>query len=99
MKKILVSGGAGFIGSHLCTRLINDGHQVICLDNLFTGSEGNITHLKSNPRFEFVLHDVETPYEADVDDQDFCIGRHQYAGAGQKDECQDIAGFYQRSVR
>jgi len=50
MKKILVSGGAGFIGSHLCTRLINDGHQVICLDNLFTGSEGNITHLKSNPR-------------------------------------------------
>ena len=52
MKKILVSGGAGFIGSHLCTRLINDGHQVICLDNLFTGSEGNITHLKSNPRFE-----------------------------------------------
>ena len=68
MKKILVSGGAGFIGSHLCTRLINDGHQVICLDNLFTGSEGNITHLKSNPRFEFVLHDVETPYEADVDE-------------------------------
>ena len=67
MKKILVSGGAGFIGSHLCTRLINDGHQVICLDNLFTGSEGNITHLKSNPRFEFVLHDVETPYEADVE--------------------------------
>ena len=68
MKKILVSGGAGFIGSHLCTRLINDGLQVICLDNLFTGSEGNITHLKSNPRFEFVLHDVETPYEADVDE-------------------------------
>ena len=43
MKKILVSGGAGFIGSHLCTRLINDGHQVICLDNLFTGSEGFIS--------------------------------------------------------
>ena len=61
MKKILVSGGAGFIGSHLCTRLINDGHQVICLDNLFTGSEGNITHLKSNPRFVFVLHDVGNP--------------------------------------
>ena len=68
MKKILVSGGAGFIGSHLCTRLINDGHQVICLDNLFTGSEGYITHLKSNPRFEFVLHDVDTAYEADVDE-------------------------------
>lgn len=68
MKKILVSGGAGFIGSHLCTRLINDGHRVICLDNLFTGSKRNITHLKNNPRFEFVLHDVETPYEADVDE-------------------------------
>ena len=52
MKKILVSGGAGFIGSHLCTRLINDGHQVICLDNLFTGSEGNITHLKYNPQIQ-----------------------------------------------
>lgn len=51
MKKILVSGGAGFIGSHLCTRLIKDGHEVICLDNLFTGSEENIAHLKGNPRF------------------------------------------------
>lgn len=66
MKKILVSGGAGFIGSHLCTRLINDGHKVICLDNLFTGSKENIAHLMDNPRFEFVLHDVEYPYEADV---------------------------------
>ena len=55
MKKILVSGGAGFIGSHLCTRLIKDGHEVICLDNLFTGSEENIVHLKGNPRFEFLL--------------------------------------------
>lgn len=51
MKKILVSGGAGFIGSHLCTRLIKDGHEVICLDNLFTGSEENIAHLKGNPPF------------------------------------------------
>ena len=68
MKKILVSGGAGFIGSHLCTRLIKDGHEVICLDNLFTGSEENIVHLKGNPRFEFVLHDVELPYEAEVDE-------------------------------
>ncbi len=68
MKKILVSGGAGFIGSHLCTRLIKDGHEVICLDNLFTGSEENIVHLKGNPRFEFVLHDVELPYEAKVDE-------------------------------
>ena len=68
MKTILVSGGAGFIGSHLCTRLIKDGHRVICLDNLFTGSEKNIAHLKGNPRFEFVLHDVELPYETEVDE-------------------------------
>mgnify|MGYP002596619944 CR=1 FL=1 len=62
MKKILVSGGAGFIGSHLCTRLINEGHHVICLDNLFTGVESNIEHLKNNSHFEFVNHDVEFPY-------------------------------------
>ena len=68
MKKILVSGGAGFIGSHLCTRLIKDGYEVICLDNLFTGSEENIAHLKGNPRFQFVFHDVELPYEAEVDE-------------------------------
>lgn len=68
MKTILVSGGAGFIGSHLCTRLINDGQKVICLDNLFTGSEENIAHLKGHSRFEFVRHDVEVPYEADVDE-------------------------------
>ncbi len=69
MKKILVSGGAGFIGSHLCTRLINDGHRVICLDNLFTGSERNIAHLRSNPNFAFVHHDVEMPYDMnDVDE-------------------------------
>lgn len=68
MKNILVSGGAGFIGSHLCTRLINDGHKVICLDNLFTGSKENIAHLEGNSRFEFVQFDVENPYEADVDE-------------------------------
>ena len=68
MKNILVSGGAGFIGSHLCTRLINEGHKVICLDNLFTGSKENIAHLEGNFRFEFVQFDVENPYEADVDE-------------------------------
>lgn len=62
MKKILVTGGAGFIGSHLCTRLVNDGHYVICLDNLFTGRTAHIAHLLSLPNFEFVDHDVETPY-------------------------------------
>lgn len=62
MKKILVTGGAGFIGSHLCTRLVNDGHYVICLDNLFTGRTENIAHLQALPNFEFVEHDVEIPY-------------------------------------
>lgn len=69
MKRILVSGGAGFIGSHLCTRLIKEGHHVICLDNLFTGAEANIEHLKGEPRFEFVNHDVEFPYYAENIDE------------------------------
>ncbi len=64
MKKILVSGGAGFIGSHLCTRLIKEGHHVVCLDNLFTGSKANIAHLLKHPCFDFVEHDVEIPYHA-----------------------------------
>jgi UDP-glucuronate decarboxylase len=68
MKRILVSGGAGFIGSHLCTRLINEGHEVICLDNLFTGTKRNIMHLMDNHRFEFVRHDVTYPYSAEVDE-------------------------------
>ncbi len=66
-KTILVTGGAGFVGSHLCDRLIADGHTVICLDNLFTGSRANIAHLESDPRFTFVEHDVQRPYEAKVD--------------------------------
>lgn len=65
MKKILITGGAGFIGSHLCTRLISEGHRVICLDNLFTGTKSNIAHLMENPRFTFVCHDVEYPYDVD----------------------------------
>lgn len=68
MKRILVTGGAGFIGSHLCTRLINDGHDVICLDNYFTGSKENILHLIGNKRFELVRHDVTVPYHAIVDE-------------------------------
>lgn len=68
MKRILVSGGAGFIGSHLCTRLIDEGHEVICLDNLFTGSKDNVIHLMDNHRFEFVRHDVTFPYSAEVDE-------------------------------
>lgn len=67
MKRILVSGGAGFIGSHLCTRLVNEGHDVICLDNFFTGSKDNIKHLMGNHHFEVVRHDVTYPYSAEVD--------------------------------
>ena len=59
----LVAGGAGFIGSHLCDRLIDDGYKVICIDNLYTGSLHNIEHLMSHPRFTFVNHDVTTPYD------------------------------------
>ncbi len=68
MKRILVTGGAGFIGSHLCTRLVNDGHDVICLDNYFTGSKENILHLIGNKHFELVRHDVTVPYHAIVDE-------------------------------
>ncbi|MDD3160990.1 MAG: SDR family oxidoreductase [Bacteroidales bacterium] len=68
MKKILVTGGAGFIGSHLCTRLLKEGNDVICLDNYFTGSKENILHLIGNPRFELVRHDVINPYYAVVDE-------------------------------
>jgi UDP-glucuronate decarboxylase len=68
MKRILITGGAGFIGSHLCERLLNEGHDVICMDNYFTGSKENIAHLLSNPYFELVRHDVTSPYYAEVDE-------------------------------
>lgn len=61
-KTILITGGAGFIGSHLCKRLLNDGNKIICLDNLFTGSENNISNLIDNSDFEFVNHDITKPY-------------------------------------
>jgi UDP-glucuronate decarboxylase len=68
MKRTLVTGGAGFIGSHLCERLLNEGNDVICLDNYFTGTKNNILHLIGNPRFELVRHDVTEPYYAEVDE-------------------------------
>ena len=68
MKKILITGGAGFIGSHLCTRLVNDGNYVICLDNFFTGSRKNLSHLLDNPNFELVFHDVINPFTREVDE-------------------------------
>lgn len=67
-KRILVTGGAGFLGSHLCERLLNDGHDVICLDNFFTGSKENVVHLINNPYFELVRHDVISPFFAEVDE-------------------------------
>lgn len=66
-KNVLVTGGAGFVGSHLCDRLVQDGHRVICLDNLFTGSKANIEHLLSKPNFSFVQHDVQKPYSVPLD--------------------------------
>ena len=67
MKRILVTGGAGFIGSHLCEKLLNDGHDVICLDNFFTGSKDNIRHLIGDSHFELVRHDITKEYFAEVD--------------------------------
>jgi UDP-glucuronate decarboxylase len=67
MQRILVTGGAGFIGSHLCERLLNQGHQIICLDNCFTGRKENVFHLLGNPRFEFVRHDITEPILVEVD--------------------------------
>ncbi len=68
MKRILVTGGAGFIGSHLCERLLNEGNEVICVDNFFTGAKENIVHLIGNPYFELVRHDVVTPFFAEIDE-------------------------------
>ncbi len=68
MKKILVTGGAGFLGSHLCERLLNEGNEVICLDNYFTGSKRNIVHLMDNPYFELIRHDITAPFFIEVDE-------------------------------
>ena len=67
-KKILVTGGAGFVGSHLCERLLDEGHEVYCLDNFFTGQKQNIVHLLDNPYFELIRHDVINPYLIEVDE-------------------------------
>jgi UDP-glucuronate decarboxylase len=67
-KRSLVTGGAGFLGSHLCDRLISAGHDVLCLDNFFTGAKDNIAHLLSNPNFELIRHDVTFPFYVEVDE-------------------------------
>lgn len=68
MKRILVTGGAGFLGSHLCERLLKRGDEVVCLDNFFTGRKANINHLHKNERFELVRHDVIDPFKFEVDE-------------------------------
>lgn len=68
MKRILVTGGAGFIGSHLCERLLREDNEILCLDNFFTGSKKNIAHLLNNPYFELIRHDVTSPYFVEVDE-------------------------------
>ena len=65
--RILITGGAGFLGSHLCERLLSEGHDVICLDNFFTGRKNNIVHLLQHPHFELMRHDVIDPFKAEVD--------------------------------
>jgi UDP-glucuronate decarboxylase len=68
LKRVLITGGAGFLGSHLCKRLLNDGHEVICVDNFFTGTKGNVLPLLDNPRFEIIRHDVTFPLYIEVDE-------------------------------
>ncbi len=68
MKKILVTGGAGFLGSHLCERLLKEGNEVVCLDNYFTGQKTNVIHLLDNPYFEIIRHDVTMPFFIEVDE-------------------------------
>ncbi len=67
MKRILITGGAGFLGSHLCERLLAEGEEVLCLDNFFTGSKDNIRHLLGNPHFECIRHDIINPIYLEVD--------------------------------
>ncbi len=67
-KRILVTGGAGFLGSHLCERLLNDGHDVLCVDNFYTGAKDNVAHLMDNPYFEVMRHDVTFPLYVEVDE-------------------------------
>lgn len=67
-KRILITGGAGFLGSHLCERLLNEGNEIFCLDNFFTGTKENVAHLIGNPYFEIIRHDVEFPLHLEVDE-------------------------------
>ena len=68
LSRILVTGGAGFLGSHICERLVADGHDVICLDNFFTSQKTNVAHLLSKPNFELIRHDITLPIFLEVDE-------------------------------
>src|SRR5208283_527967 len=68
MKRILITGGAGFLGSHLCERLLREGNDIICLDNFFTGNKENIIHLLDSPHFELIRHDIISPIYLEVDE-------------------------------
>lgn len=68
MKRVLITGGAGFIGSHLCERLLNEGSEVLCIDNYFTGNKENVAHLLDNHYFELIRHDITSPFYAEVDE-------------------------------
>jgi UDP-glucuronate decarboxylase len=67
-KRVMVTGGAGFLGSHLCERLLNEGHEVLCVDNFYSGTKDNVTHLLGNPHFELLRHDVTFPLYVEVDE-------------------------------
>ena len=65
--RALVTGGAGFLGSHLCDRLLRDGHEVVCLDNYYSGNRSNVLHLRDHPNFELIRHDIVEPIPLEVD--------------------------------
>jgi UDP-glucuronate decarboxylase len=68
MKRILITGGAGFLGSHLCDKLLERGQDIICVDNFFTGSKNNILHLLQHPHFELIRHDITNPIYLEIDE-------------------------------
>ena len=77
-QRILVTGGAGFLGSHLCERLLDDGHEILCVDNFYTGTRNNVHRLLSHPRFELMRHDVCFPLYVEVDEIYLAVNPYSY---------------------